>query len=120
MRIFSFAPRLALLSAAFFSVAAIAAPVPPSITLPIGTQIPAVLTRPVWAATVAPGELLYAQTLTDVSVGNQIVIPGGTFVEATVGAVVKPTSTSKHALFQIKYNQLIYANGYVMSLSGTG
>jgi hypothetical protein len=91
-----------------------------AIVLPAGTQIDLILTRPLWTATATPDEALYTQTLTPVSIGNQIAVPAGTYVHATLKAVIRPTAATHQALLQIQFEQLIFANGYVVTLSGPG
>jgi hypothetical protein len=96
-------------------------PAPASLlVMPAGTQISVILTRPVWAKTAAPGELLYTQTLDPVTIGDQLAVPTGTYVQATIEALVRPTAKSNQALLQVQFDQLIFANGYVITLSGSG
>jgi uncharacterized Zn-binding protein involved in type VI secretion len=97
------------------------APQQPGATLVIaaGTAVPLAVTRPVWAATAKPGDTLYAITSQDVALNGQTVIPAGTYVEATIEGLVKPTNKVQQALFALQFDKLVFANGYTITLSGT-
>jgi hypothetical protein len=91
-----------------------------AITLPSGTQVEMALTRPVWAKTAKAGETLYLQTVFPVTIANQIGIPAGTYVEGTIDSVVAPTRKVSRAEVDVHFNQIIFANGYTVVLSGPG
>ncbi len=64
-----------------------ASPAPPDnarITIPVGTQIPLVLTRDLNSNDVHTGDAVFAQVSTPVMVGDQVAIPAGTFVRGKV------------------------------------
>jgi hypothetical protein len=90
---------------------------PASIVIPPGTPITMELTRPVWAATVKPGDFFYAETIVSAIVGNHVVIPPGTYIEGTIKSFTKPTRQSNQALFHLRFEKIIFPNGYTLVLS---
>ena len=54
------------------------------VVIPVGTQIPLVLTRPLNSHDVHSGDAVFAQVSTPVMVGDQVAIPAGTFVRGQV------------------------------------
>jgi len=93
---------------------------PPSLPLvvPAGITLQLATMRPVWAQTAEPGDLLYAITVAPVLVGGQTVIPAGSYVEATLQGIVKPTAKTPHAVLAVEFQKLIFADGYTVDLSG--
>src|SRR5690349_3382859 len=49
-----------------------------------GTRIPLVLTHPVQSKLLHRGDNIYAQVTSPVTIGNQVVIPPGTFIQGVV------------------------------------
>jgi hypothetical protein len=88
------------------------------VTLPAGTQIPLLFTRPVWAATAKTGDPVYAQTSFPVMSGNGVAIPAGTYVQGTIESVTRPTRRTSRAEIQVLFTQIVFANGYVVTLPG--
>ena len=76
------------------------------------------LTRPVWAAKAKVGDPLYLETVFPVTAGNRIGIPAGTFVEGTIDAIVAPTRRVSRAEIDVHFNQIIFADGYAVTLPG--
>ena len=76
------------------------------------------LTRPVWAAKARVGDPLYLETVFPVTAGNRIGIPAGTFVEGTIDAIVAPTRRVNRAEIDVHFNQIIFADGYAVTLPG--
>jgi hypothetical protein len=89
-----------------------------SIALPAGTTVEMALTRPVWAAKAKAGDPLYLQTVFPVMAGNRIGIPAGTFVQGTIDSIAAPTKKLNRAEIDVHFNQIIYADGYTVVLSG--
>jgi hypothetical protein len=92
---------------------------PGSLIIPMSTIVPMAMTRPVWASTAKPGDTLYAITNSAVTVGNQVVIPSGTYVQGTIKGLVRPTAKVQQAVLAVQFDKLIFANGYTITLSGT-
>lgn len=71
------------------------------------------------ARTAKAGDNIYAETVFPVAVNNQMLIPGGTYVEGLIDALTQPGIFSPHAHFQIHFTKLIFADGYTVALPGT-
>jgi len=90
------------------------------LVVPGGTRVVMAMTRPVWALTAKAGDLLYAQTVFPVTVGGQIGIPAGTYVQAKIDRVAKPTWKTPQAEIRVEFTKLIMADGYTVVLNHTG
>lgn len=97
-------------------IAQSAPPQAAAVLLPAGSRIELAVTRPVRAKTARPGDPIYAQTDFPVTVGEQLAIPAGTFVEGTLESITLPTRRSSHAELEILFTQIIFADGYAVSL----
>jgi type IV secretion system protein VirB10 len=89
-----------------------------SITIPAGTTIPVTLTIAIMAKTTHRGDPVRATIAFPVTIGTQLVIPAGTYVEGTVEKVAKQKSSGQPGL-QIRFTQLVFVNGYSVPLDGT-
>lgn len=90
------------------------------VALPAGSKLELALTRPVWAAKAKAGDPLYLQTVFPVTVGNRIGIPAGTYVQGTIDSIVAPTRKVDRAEIDVHFNQIIFADGYIVELTGPG
>ena len=88
----------------------------PAVLLPAGSKIELVVTRPVWAKTARAGDPLYTQTDFPVTVGENLAIPAGTWVEGVLENITPPTRRSSRAVLEILFTQIIFADGYAVSL----
>ena len=86
-----------------------------TITVPVGTRIPLVLTHPVQSKHLHRGDNIYAQVTSPVTVGNQVVIPPGTFVQ---GIIDKLERKSNRGEMHLQSMSLTLPDGYVANLSG--
>lgn len=114
-------PRWALLSAVLLVVTGAAgraqSPVSgPTLRLATGTRIEVDVVRPLWANVAGPGAPVYAQTTFPVVAADRVAIPPGTYVQGTVEKLTRPTGRKKRAVLEILFNQIIFANGYVVAL----
>ena len=94
------------------------APVPAadSITVPTGTVVPLTLMSAVKSKSTKPGDSVRAVVAFPVTVGTQLAIPAGTFVE---GAVTQVTAkTGKQPSVRIHFTRLLFSNGYSAALNG--
>jgi hypothetical protein len=91
---------------------------PASITIPAGTKIPLVVTRPEWAQSAKVGDTLYAQASFPTVAGEAMAIPAGTYVEGTIESVTPPTRKSDRAQIQVLFTKIIFADGYAVILPG--
>ncbi len=86
-----------------------------SITVPAGTKIELVVTRPEWAQSAKDGDTVYAQTSFPTVAGNGMAIPAGTYVEGTIESVTRPTRKFDRAEIQVLFTKIVFANGYMLS-----
>jgi hypothetical protein len=87
-----------------------------SITLLPGTKIELIVTRPLPVKTTKVGDPLYAQTSFPVSLGNQLAIPAGTYVESRIVSLTPVNRKTAHAQIEVAATKLIFANGYTVLL----
>jgi hypothetical protein len=87
-------------------------------TIPAGTRIPLTLMNPIWAKTAKPGDSVRAVTAFPVTVGTQVMLPPGTYVEGSLDKVIKRDSTGYPAL-RAHFTKIVFANGYAVVLEGT-
>ena len=91
---------------------------PASITVPAGTKVELVVTRPEWAQSAKDGDTVYAQTSFPTVAGNGMAIPAGTYVEGTIESVTRPTRKFDRAEIQVLFTKIVFANGYTVELPG--
>src|SRR5690242_7072107 len=89
---------------------------PATIDVPAGTRITLLLVDPVWAKTVKARDAIYAITAFPVVSNGTMAIPPGTYVLGEIDAVTKPSWKDAHALFQMHFSKIIFANGYTRVL----
>jgi len=89
----------------------------PTITIPAGTQIPLALASPVTYKAARPGTAIRATTAFPVTVGTQLAIPAGAYVE---GVIDHATRRSRYGpSMQMHFTRLVYSNGYSVAIEGT-
>jgi hypothetical protein len=86
-----------------------------SITVPAGTSIALVLTHPIQSRYINHGDSIYAQVISPIAAGNQVVIPVGTLVE---GKVDKLGRNGSRGELYLQSMSIIYPDGYVAPVSG--
>ena len=82
-----------------------------SIMIPAGTNVALTLTSPMRVKATHPGDSVRAVTAFPVTVGNQVVIPAGTYVEGVVDRVVRRSSKG-HAGLEMHFTRMVFTNGY--------
>ena len=82
------------------------------IRVPAGTHVQLELINKLSTRASRVGDRVRAQTAFPVSVGNQVAIPAGTFVEGTLEKV-SPRSEAER--FFMKFDQVTFANGYTVN-----
>jgi len=87
----------------------------PKITIPAGTRLQLVLTHPVDSHATSHGDSVFAQTTAPVILGDQVVIPGGTYIQ---GKVDKLTRNDTRAEMLMQTVSLVFPNGYVAQAGG--
>jgi hypothetical protein len=88
------------------------------ITIPAGTTIPVTLTNAIHANTTHRGDPVRAITAFPVTIGTQLAIPAGTYVEGTVERITKRDRDGQPNL-QVHFSRLVFTNGYSLPLDGT-
>jgi hypothetical protein len=86
-----------------------------TITIPVGTRIPLALASPV-TTKARPGDAVRAVTGFPVTVGTQLAIPVGTYVEGVIDKVSKGGRSGPSLLMH--FTRLLYANGYSVPVEG--
>jgi hypothetical protein len=88
-----------------------------TITIPAGTRVPLALTYPMRARATKKGDSVRAVTAFPVTVGKQVAIPAGSYVEGTIDRVLKSGPTG-HAGLQMHFTRIVFTNGYNVPLDG--
>jgi hypothetical protein len=86
-----------------------------TITIAAGTRISLVLTQPVQSRYVRRGDDVFAQVVSPVDSGNQVVIPAGTFVQ---GSIEKLERRSTQGELRLQSLSVTFPDGYVTPIAG--
>lgn len=86
-----------------------------ALTVPAGTSIALVLTHPIQSRHVHHGDDIYAQIISPVTSGNQVVIPPGTLVQGKVDSVGRNGSRGELRLLSMS---IMFPDGYVAPVAG--
>jgi type IV secretion system protein VirB10 len=87
-----------------------------AVIIPAGTRIPLALASPITNKGAKPGAPVRATTGFPVTVGTQVAIPTGAYVQGVIDHVKKSGSGGS---LQMHFTRLIYPNGYTVMLDGT-
>lgn len=90
----------------------------PSITVLAGTRVELALANPLHRRNAHVGDTVRAVTSFPITVGQDLAIPQGSFVEGRIVKVGKHGPTRFDGL-QIEFKQLVLANGYNVALDGS-
>jgi len=82
--------------------------------LPPGTKLPLGLLRPL---RVKPGQDVYLQITFPVTVGNQMLVPPGAYLQGVIEKIIRKDRRSLQ--FAISSSNLIFFNGYTVPITGT-
>ena len=115
-----FLPNLAAITAKQFAATMLVAFTcfaqnPDTVTVPATTRFALVLTNPVASKTTHRGDVVYAQTIAPVIVGDRAVIPAGIFVQ---GKVDRLTRNGSHAEMLMNSASIVFPDGYVANIAG--
>jgi len=91
------------------------APQATTITVPAGTSIALVLTHPIQSRYIHRGDDIYAQVISPIAAGNEVVIPAGILVE---GKVAKLGRNGARGELYLQSMSITYPDGYVALISG--
>jgi hypothetical protein len=88
-----------------------------TLTVPTGTTVELTLTRPLLTDATTAGSDFYAQTDQPILLSGGTAIPAGTYVEGSIAAVTPATNASRMSVLHLRFNDLIFANNYVVDLT---
>lgn len=92
------------------------APESQTIVVPAGTRIPMSLAGPIQVKSARPGTAVRAVTGFPVTVGSQLAIPAGTYVEGVIDKLLKHGRTGP--TLQMHFTRILYSNGYSTAIDG--
>jgi hypothetical protein len=88
----------------------------PAFMLPPGTKLPLGLLRPL---KLKGGRDIYLQITFPVTVGNQMVIPPGTYIQGVVERIIRKDRRHERLEFAVHSANMIFLNGYTVPITGT-
>ena len=89
---------------------------PATILIPANTHIPLVLSSPITTKSGRPGAAIRALTTFPITVGTQLAIPTGTYIE---GVIDKVTRGGRNGLtLRAHFTRMLFANGYSVTIDG--
>ncbi|HXM69125.1 MAG TPA: hypothetical protein VN911_20525 [Candidatus Acidoferrum sp.] len=86
-----------------------------SVAVPAGTRIALVLTQPIQTRYIHRGDDIYAQIVSPVTAGNEVVIPPGTFVQGTVDKLERRGGRGE---LHLQSMAITFPDGYVTPIAG--
>lgn len=91
-------------------------PANPFFILPPGTKLPLGLLRPL---KLKSGRDIYLQITFPVTVGNQMVIPPGTYIQGVVDRIIRKDRRHYRLEFEVRSANMIFWSGYTVPITGT-
>lgn len=85
--------------------------------IPAGTKIPVQLRQAISTKNAQPGDSIYGQTVFPVVVGDQVMIPGGTYVQGVVDHVKRAGRVKGTAELKFHLTTILYPNGYTLNVA---
>ncbi len=89
---------------------------PAQITVPPGTSIALALLNPIKSRSTKPGDAVRAVVAFPVTVGTQLAIPAGTYVQGVVNTIAPHPPHGQFPSVKIHFTSLLFANGYAPAL----
>ncbi len=89
-----------------------------SVTIPTGTTIQLTLMSAVKSKSTHAGDTVRAVVAFPVTIGTQLAIPAGTFVDGDVIGVTPRAKPGQQPSFRVHFTRLIFSNGYSVALNG--
>ena len=86
-----------------------------TIAVPAGTRIALVLTQPIQTRHVRRGDDIYAQIVSPVTAGNEVVIPPGTFVQGKVDKIERQGGRGE---LRLQSMSITFPDGYTIPVAG--
>lgn len=96
----------------------VSAPSSPAVVVPIGTAIQLTLMSAVKSKSTKPGDSVRAVVAFPVTIGTQLAIPAGTFVDGSVIDVTAHPAKGQQPSFRVHFTRLVFSNGYTVALNG--
>jgi len=90
--------------------------VAPTLTVPPGTVVPMTLVSPIKSKSTKVGDAVRAVVAFPITVGGQVAIPAGTYVEGVVTSLTAQAKKTRQPVVEIHFTRLVYANGYTARL----
>jgi hypothetical protein len=94
------------------------APSSSTIVVPTGTAIQLTLMSAVKSKSTTAGDTVRAVVAFPVTIGTQLAIPAGTFVDGSVIRVTAHPAAGQRASFLVHFTRLVFSNGYSVTLNG--
>jgi hypothetical protein len=94
------------------------APASQTVTIPTGTAIQLTLMSSVRSKSTQAGDTVRAVVAFPVTIGTQLAIPAGTFVDGDVIRVTARAKPGQQPSFRAHFTRLIFSNGYSVALNG--
>ena len=88
-------------------------------TVPAGTKLPLGLLRPVSVSSSDPVTDVYLQITFPVTVGTQMLIPPGAYIQGVIHKTIPRPHGSAGPGFEMQFASLIFPTGYTVPISGT-
>jgi type IV secretion system protein VirB10 len=91
----------------------------PTLSIPVGTQIPLSLKQGISTKSAKDGDPVYAETVFPFVVNDRVVIPAGTYIQGKVEHAQRGGHVKGRAEVLIHFTSMIYPNGYTVMLGGS-
>jgi hypothetical protein len=88
-------------------------------TVPAGTKLPLGLLRPISVKSSDPVADVYLQITFPVTVGSQMLIPPGAYIQGVIQKTIPRPRGSAGPGFEMRFANLIFATGYTVPIAGT-
>jgi type IV secretion system protein VirB10 len=85
--------------------------------VPAGTRIPVQLRQAISTKNARSGDAIYGQTTFPVVINEQVMIPGGTYVQGVVDRVKRAGRIKGTAEMEFHLTTLLYPNGYTLNVA---
>lgn len=89
-----------------------------TITVPVGTSVPLTLMTPIKSKSTKAGDSVRAVVAFPITVGLQLAIPAGSYVEGMVTRVTAKPLSNQQPTLTVHFTRLLFANGYAVDLNG--
>src|SRR5260221_9908879 len=90
-----------------------------TLTVPAGTKLPLGLLRPISVKSSDPVADVYLQITFPVTVGSQMLIPPGAYIQGVIQKTIPRPRGSAGPGFEMRFANLIFPTGYTVPIAGT-